>query len=343
VTATSHQFAQLLSSCRASLRIWIGEEVPQRGVSERRKSVAIGRAAYRSRGLRHNGGPVGGARSHSYVAIDRTAWTYLARSPATCAAFSSEGSMRAAFYNEHGELAKLKLGERPNPEPGPGEVLVKTHAAAVGIRDVYMMKEGFGDPPLPKIPGSEVAGVVETVNDGSDFKPGDSVYGSLGFKSGGFAEYATTASDHLTRKPETISFEEAAALVIGAGTAYEGLVDPASVPAELDPDVWQNALQVNLEGTAATVRTACQHAAGLASGPSRAHPRASPGTACSARVPTRPPRRGLEGLVAVLNGRGGCRHLLQPRRPPSPSQKPTSLASRMTSARAFARGHPLAA
>jgi NADPH2:quinone reductase len=135
--------------------------------------------------------------------------------------------MRAAFYTEHGELAKLKLGERPNPEPGPGEVLVKTHAAAVGIWDVYMMKEGFGDPPLPKIPGSEVAGVVEMVNNGSDFKPGDSVYGSLGFKSGGFAEYATAVSHHLARKPETISFEEAAALVIRAGTAYEGLVDRA--------------------------------------------------------------------------------------------------------------------
>jgi NADPH2:quinone reductase len=146
---------------------------------------------------------------------------------APCAAFSSKGEYAGRLLQRARRAGEAKAGRAAESGARPGEVLVKTHAAPVGIWDVYMMKEGFGDPPLLKIPGSEVAGVVETVNNGSDFKPGDSVYGSLGFQSGGFAEYATTASDHLARKPETISFDEAAALVIGAGTAYEGLVDRA--------------------------------------------------------------------------------------------------------------------
>ena len=137
--------------------------------------------------------------------------------------------MRAAYYNERGDLEKLQLGDWPKPEPVPGEVLIKTHAAAIGIWDVNVMMGRFGDPPLPRIPGCEIAGVVEAVSDGSDLEPGDEVYGYLGFESGGLAEYVTVASDHLVRKPESISFEEAAALVVGPGTAYEGLVDRAQL------------------------------------------------------------------------------------------------------------------
>lgn len=93
------------------------------------------------------------------------------------------------------------------------------------------MKGGFGNPPLPMIPGCEVAGVVEVGSKGSDFKPGDKVYGCLGFKSGGFAEYVSAAADHVARMPEGVTFEEAAALVVSAGTAYEGLIDRAQLQA----------------------------------------------------------------------------------------------------------------
>jgi NADPH2:quinone reductase len=140
--------------------------------------------------------------------------------------------MRAAFYNAHGEPEKLQIGHRPKPRPVPGKLLIKNYAAAVGAWDVGVMASGFGDPPLPMIPGCEVAGVVEAVSDGSDLEPsdlklGDEVYGCLGFASGGFAEYSIAAPDHLAHKPERVSFEQAAALVVGAGTAYEGLIDRA--------------------------------------------------------------------------------------------------------------------
>jgi NADPH2:quinone reductase len=77
---------------------------------------------------------------------------------------------------------------------------------------------------VPYIPGFEVAGLVESVGDGVDVQPGDRVYANLA-EGGGFAEYALASADHLARKPDGVSFEEAAGLVVGGGTAYEGLVD----------------------------------------------------------------------------------------------------------------------
>ncbi len=77
--------------------------------------------------------------------------------------------------------------------------MIKIHAVAVGIWDVNVMKGRFGNPPLPMIPGCEVAGVVEARTNGSDFKSGDKVYGFLGFKSGGFAEYATAERRSLVQ------------------------------------------------------------------------------------------------------------------------------------------------
>jgi NADPH:quinone reductase-like Zn-dependent oxidoreductase len=88
-----------------------------------------------------------------------------------------------------------------------------------------MISGAFGRPALPYIPGFEVAGVVEAVGDGSDVQPGDRVYANLGVAGGGFAEYALADADRLARMPQQVSFEEAAGLVVGGGTALDGLVD----------------------------------------------------------------------------------------------------------------------
>jgi NADPH2:quinone reductase len=67
--------------------------------------------------------------------------------------------------------------------------------------------------------------VVEAVGDGVEVRPGERVWASLGTAGGGFAEYALADVESLARMPERLSFAEAAGLVVGGGTAWDGLVD----------------------------------------------------------------------------------------------------------------------
>jgi NADPH2:quinone reductase len=132
--------------------------------------------------------------------------------------------MRVALVHELGGIGSVELREWPDPTPAAGQAVVRVRGAGVGPWDAAMISGTFGSPALPFIPGLEVAGVVESVGDGVDVQPGDQVYANLG-AAGGFADYALASVDHLARKPDRASFEEAAGLVVGAGTAYEGLVD----------------------------------------------------------------------------------------------------------------------
>ena len=67
--------------------------------------------------------------------------------------------------------------------------------------------------------------MVEAAGDGAGVQPGERVYTSLFPAGGGFAEMALASADRLAPMPGRASFQEAAGLVIGGGTAYEGLVD----------------------------------------------------------------------------------------------------------------------
>src|SRR6266545_1163273 len=133
--------------------------------------------------------------------------------------------MRVALVQELGGIGSVELREWPDPTPAAGQAVVRVWGAGVGPWDVAIIGGAFGRPALPFIPGFEVAGVVEAVGDGVDVQPGDRVYANLGVAGGGFADYALASVDHLARMPDRVSFEEAAGLVIGAGTAWEGLVD----------------------------------------------------------------------------------------------------------------------
>jgi NADPH:quinone reductase-like Zn-dependent oxidoreductase len=77
----------------------------------------------------------------------------------------------------------------------------------------------------PFVPGQEVSGVVEAARGDVGVQPGEPVYANLFPSGGGFAELAVASADQLAPMPEAVSFDEAAALVIGGGTAYEGLID----------------------------------------------------------------------------------------------------------------------
>ncbi len=141
--------------------------------------------------------------------------------------------MKAIFCTKYGSPDVLKLIEVDKPTPQANEVLVKVHAAAVNAGDWHLMR---ADPFLvrlmfgltkPKHPilGSDMAGTVEAVGkDVKGFRPGDQVFGNMadcGF--GAFAEYVAAPESVLAPKPTNLSWEEAAAVPLSAGTALQAL------------------------------------------------------------------------------------------------------------------------
>jgi NADPH2:quinone reductase len=133
--------------------------------------------------------------------------------------------MRAALAQQLSGIDSVELGELPDPVPAAGQALIRIHGAGVGPWDVGFLGGGFPGLALPFVPGQEVAGVVEAVGDGAGVQPGERVYAVLFPAGGGFAELALASADRLAPMPGKANFVEAAGLVIGAGTAYEGLID----------------------------------------------------------------------------------------------------------------------
>lgn len=133
--------------------------------------------------------------------------------------------MKAAYIEEPGGPDKLKLGERPDPTPGVGEVRLAVRAAGVGPWDLKAIRGTFGKLNMPYTVGFEHAGVIDQLGAGViDCAVGDEVYGT-DWRAGSFAEYRLAAVESIARKPTTFSFEESVALVVGGTTALEGLVE----------------------------------------------------------------------------------------------------------------------
>ena len=144
--------------------------------------------------------------------------------------------MKAIRFHESGGPEVLRLEDVPRPQPKAGEVLVKVHAAGVNPVDWKIRQnagKGFG-PPLPQVPGFDIAGVVEVVGAGVErFKAGESVFGYLSLQRGGaYAQYAIALESELAPKPEKLSFTEAAGVPLAALTAWQALVDTADLQAE---------------------------------------------------------------------------------------------------------------
>jgi NADPH:quinone reductase len=132
--------------------------------------------------------------------------------------------MKAIRVHEFGGPEVLKLEEVPTPKPGPGEVLVRVHAAGVNPYDTYMRAGTYAiKPPLPYTPGSDAAGVVEAAGDSvTKVKPGDRVY-TAKTQSGAYAEYTLALESQVYRLPDNISFAQGAALWVPYGTAFTAL------------------------------------------------------------------------------------------------------------------------
>jgi NADPH2:quinone reductase len=105
------------------------------------------------------------------------------------------------------------------PDPGPGEVLIKVRAAAVNFPDLMQTRgEHQHKPAVPFVPGMELAGVIDALGEGvTQFKEGDAVCGG---GRGGMAEYAVLPAQGLHRKPDSLSFGQAAGYAVAYLTAY---------------------------------------------------------------------------------------------------------------------------
>lgn len=120
--------------------------------------------------------------------------------------------MKAVEISEHGGPEVLKLVDRPTPEPGHGEVLIKVAAAGVNRGDT-VQRIGFYPPPkgASDLPGLEVSGTVAAFGPGVTlWKEGDEVCALLA--GGGYAEYAAVHEGSVLPKPEGFSLVDAAAL-----------------------------------------------------------------------------------------------------------------------------------
>ena len=125
------------------------------------------------------------------------------------------------------DLSGTALAEMPAPEPRAGQVLIRVRAAALNYPDLLMTRGDYQlKPPLPFVPGMEVAGEVVS---GDGFAPGEAVV--AGTRLGGFAELVVVDAGAVRRKSERLSFAQASCVGASYLTAYVALVRLARVEA----------------------------------------------------------------------------------------------------------------
>jgi len=142
--------------------------------------------------------------------------------------------VKAIRVHQFGGPEVLKLEEVPDPQSGPGQVVVRVHAAGVNPVEAYIRTGTYAAKPnLPYTPGSDAGGVVVAVGPGvKRVKTGDRVYTTASI-TGTYDEMALCDEAKVQRLPEHVSFEQGAAMGVPYGTAYRGLFQRADAkPAE---------------------------------------------------------------------------------------------------------------
>jgi NADPH:quinone reductase-like Zn-dependent oxidoreductase len=138
--------------------------------------------------------------------------------------------MKAIVINAYGNEDVVNYVDVECPEPKADEVLVKVRVAGVNPID-WKIRDGMGERLGLKLPiflGGEIAGTIDKIgSDVSDFKEGDAVYGII--TSGGYAEYAIAKIGEMAPKPQSLDFENAAAIPLGALTAWQAMFDLANL------------------------------------------------------------------------------------------------------------------
>ncbi len=143
--------------------------------------------------------------------------------------------MKAIVYHSYGSPGVLRCEEVAKPSPGRDEILIRVRAASVNPLDWHYMRgepyvirlmTGLRKPKLARL-GADVAGEVESVGSNvTKFKPGENVFGSC---RAAFAEYVCTSEPTLVRKPDNVTFEEAASAPVAALTALQALRDKGRI------------------------------------------------------------------------------------------------------------------
>ncbi|MEJ2048359.1 MAG: zinc-binding dehydrogenase [Calditrichota bacterium] len=151
--------------------------------------------------------------------------------------------MRAITLQKTGDLSHLKIEKMDKPVPRPGEVLVRIRASALNHRDLWIVNGLYAKIKLPVILGSDGAGIVEkvgseknqgwlgksvlinpTLNWGDNLSAQAPDFGILGMpENGTLADFTVVPVSNVTEKPEYLSFEEAAAILLGGITGYRAL------------------------------------------------------------------------------------------------------------------------
>lgn len=157
--------------------------------------------------------------------------------------------MKAVVLRSVGDVDSLDFSEVADPVPGAGQVRVRLAAAAVNRRDISIRKRRSSESMLPFIPGSDGAGLIDAVGTGvEDWVVGQAVminpalnWGASpkcagpnfrilgGPDDGTYAEQIVVPAENVVRKPDNLSFEQAAACPVGMLTAWRALVTLASV------------------------------------------------------------------------------------------------------------------
>jgi len=168
--------------------------------------------------------------------------------------------MKAARIHKFGSPEVVVIDELSQPTPRAGELLVRVAAAGVGPWD-SIIREGKSEvsPQPPLILGSDLSGVVEAVGAGvSEFKIGDGVYGVTNPQfCGAWAEYALAEAQMMARKPERLTYVEAASVPVVAVTAWQMLFEYAHVTAG------QSVLILGAAGNVGAYAVQLAHGAGL--------------------------------------------------------------------------------
>src|ERR1700761_4808434 len=132
--------------------------------------------------------------------------------------------MRAVVITKHGPPSVLKVHDRPDPPPpSPGQVRIAVRAAGVNFADHLARVGLYPDAPkVPSIVGYEVAGTIAAVGDGVDpARIGERVL--AGTRFGGYAEIVNASAHDTVALPESMSFEQGAAVPVNYATAWAAL------------------------------------------------------------------------------------------------------------------------